>query len=111
MLQHTVREQQRALYWHRKRQERLTPRRVLHETDQLLYWLEECIAQELRLVPGWIMPRLVSVLQTADPQLARRMGGERRPVHVLELLFEAQQLLMDRSIRAREPAPIIPLFR
>ncbi len=112
MIQRTVEEQQRALYWHRKREaERTAPRTLLHETDELLFWLEECLVQRLRIVPGWLMPRLVALLAKADPSLPARLAGERRPAHVMELVYEAQEQLMQQSIRARKPAKIIPLFR
>jgi hypothetical protein len=39
------------------------------------------------------------------------MGSERRPEQVVEFLYRAQEMLMDQSVRSREPAPIIPLFR
>ena len=112
MIQRTVEEQQRALYWHRRRErERTAPRSLLHETDELLFWLEECLVQRLRVVPGWLMPRLVALLGKADPELPRRLGRERRPEQVMELVDEAQEALMRQSIAARRPAPIIPLFR
>ena len=111
MLQQTVTEQARALYWHRQKEERPTPRRVLHESDELLYWLEECLVQKLKFVPGWIMPRLVAVLQSADPELPRELARERRPEQVMEVLFRAQEMLMEQSIKARRPAKVIPLFR
>lgn len=112
MIQRTVEEQQRALYWHRRRErERTAPRNLLHETDELLFWLEECVVQRLRIVPGWLMPRLVALLGTTDPALTSRLGRERRPEQVMELVYEAQEVLMQQSIRARKPARIIPLFR
>lgn len=111
MIQHTVQEQRRKLYWHRRHQERLSPRRLLHESDQLMFWLEECLVQRLKIVPGWLMPRLVTLLARADAELPRRMGSERRPSEVMELLYEAQALLMEESLRSREPARIIPLFK
>jgi len=110
MIEQTVIEQERALYWHRRRQEGPNPRRMLHESDELMYWLEECLVQELRLVPGWLLPRLVALLAAADPRLPRRLGGERRPAQVLQLLYLAQQALMERSTLEREPARVIPLF-
>jgi hypothetical protein len=76
-----------------------------------MFWLEECMVQRLRLVPGWLMPRLVTLLARADSGLPHEMGSERRPEHVLEFMYRAQELLMDQSVRSRQPAPIIPLFR
>lgn len=112
MIQRTVEEQQRALYWHRRRErERTVPRSLLHETDELLFWLEECLLQQLRIVPGWLMPRLVALLGRANPELPRRLGRERRPDQVMELIYEAQEALMAESVASRRPAPIIPLFR
>ncbi len=112
MIQQTVEEQQRALYWHRRRQrEKLTARNLLHESDELMYWLEECLVQKLAMVPGWVMPRLVALLSQADPDLPREMGRERRPEQVMEFVYRAQEMLMEQSVRARRPARIIPLFR
>jgi hypothetical protein len=112
MIERTVLEQQRARYWQsRRRDEEETPRRLLHESDEMLYWLEECLVQGQRIVPGWLMPRLVAVLARADPELPRALSGERRPSEVMEMLYRAQSKLMDESLRARKPAEIVPLFR
>jgi hypothetical protein len=112
MIEQTVLEQQRAMYWHRKRRdEQDTPRRLLHESDELLYWLEECLVQGLRIAPGWLMPRLMTVLARADPQLPRALGVERRPAQLMEILYRAQTNLMEEARRSRQPARIIPLFR
>lgn len=110
MLQRTVEEQERYLRWHRIRQRRLTPRALLRESDELLFWLEECVAEDIRVAPGWLMPRLVRILEQADPRLHQRLGRERRPARVMEVLFDAQRQLMEQSIRGRQPAEIIPLF-
>ena len=32
----------------------MTPRRMLQESDELLFWVEECLVQEIRIVPGWL---------------------------------------------------------
>jgi hypothetical protein len=111
MIEGTVVDQRRAVYWHQRRQERMTPRKLLRESDELMFWLEECMVQQLRVVPGWLMPRLVTLLARADAGLPREMGSERRPEQVVEFLYRAQEMLMDQSVRSREPAPIIPLFR
>jgi hypothetical protein len=112
VISRTVAEQQRALYWHRRRlHDREVPRMLLRETDQLMFWLEECLVQELTIVPGWLMPRLVALMAAAHPSLPARLGRERRPEQVMELVFEVQEQLMEQSIRNRRPAKIIPLFR
>lgn len=112
MIQRTIAEQQRALYWHRQRvSDREGPRALLRESDELMYWLEECVSQRRRLVPGWLMPRLVSLLGKVDAEFPRRLGGERRAAQVMELLYAAQESLMGEAIKARRPARIIPLFR
>jgi hypothetical protein len=111
MIELTVREQRRAVYWRRRDDERATPRWLLRESDELMFWLEECLVQGLRIVPGWLMPRLVRLLARADAELPRRMGAERRPDQLIELLYNAQEQLMEQSVGARRPARIIPLFR
>ena len=44
----------------------MTPRRMLQESDELLYWVEECLVQEVRIVPGWLISRLMVVLRHAQ---------------------------------------------
>jgi hypothetical protein len=111
MLQRTVEEQQLYRYWHRRKQERITPRKLLRESDELIYWLEECLVQNRRLVPSWLLPRLVRVINAAQPQLLSDLGRERRPERVLDVLFRAQEVLMQQAIESRTPARVIPLFR
>jgi hypothetical protein len=112
VIQQTVEEQERALFWHRRKQLQEKPRGLMRETDELLYWLEECLVQNVRLVPGWLMPRVHHVLTHTDRELRDELGRERRPEAVMELLFRAQEVLMDELVRARNRrAEIIPLFR
>jgi hypothetical protein len=112
VISRTVVEQQRALYWHRRRlHDREVPRMLLRETDQLMFWLEECLVQRLKIVPGWLMPRLMVVLQQAHPELPRELGRERRPEQVMEFVYRAQEALMEQAVKARRPAKIIRLFR
>lgn len=75
-----------------------------------MFWVEECLVQELRIVPGWLMPRVRELLRTADPDLARSLDRERRPEAVLDFLFNAQQHFMEACRLSRAPARIIPLF-
>jgi hypothetical protein len=111
MIELTVLEQRRATYWRRREREQSSPRRLLRESDELMFWLEECLVQNLRIVPGWLMPRLVALLVRADIELPRQIGGERRPAALMEFLYTAQERLMDESVKSRRPARVIPLFR
>src|SRR5437667_299283 len=86
MLQQTIEEQERYRRWHRRTRRAMTPRRLLQESDELLFWVEECLVQQVRIVPGWLVPRLMTVLRHAHPQLPARLGRERRPEEVMELM-------------------------
>ncbi len=110
MLQETIEDQERALRWHRRRHRAMTPRRMLQESDELLFWVEECLVQEIRLVPGWLVARLMVVLRQAHPELPGRLGRERRPEQVMEIIYDAQATLMDQACRSRGPGQVIPLF-
>ena len=111
MIELTILEQRRASYWRRRDQEKPSPRHLLRESDELMFWLEECLVQGLNIVPGWVMPRLVRLLARADAELPRLLNGERRPAELMEFLYQAQERLMDQSVSSRRPAAIIPLFR
>lgn len=110
MLQQTIEEQARFLRWHRHGRVAMTPRKLLQESDELLFWVEECLVQGVRIVPGWLIPRLTTVLRHAHPQLPTRLGRERRPEQVMELIYEAQAALMEQACESRGPAKVIPLF-
>jgi hypothetical protein len=110
MLQQTVEEQERDLHWHRRRRRAMTPRRMLQESDELLFWVEECLVQEIRIVPGWLVARLTVVLRQAHPELPGRLGRERRPEHVMEIIYDAQSALMEQACSSRGPGEVIPLF-
>src|SRR6266705_645578 len=79
-------------------------------SDLLLFWVEECVVKEVRLVPGWLVARLMVVLRHAQADLPGRLGRERRPEQVMEIIYDAQAALMDQACRSRGPAEVIPLF-
>src|SRR5436305_6957849 len=110
MLQRTIEEQDMHFKWHRVRNRAVTPRRLLNESDELLYWVEECQVQKVRIVPGWLVARLMVVLRHAHAELPGRLGRERRPDRVMEIIYDAQAALMDDSCRSRGPAEVVPLF-
>lgn len=82
----------------------------MHETDELLFWLEECLVQDVKLVPGWLLPRIAQVITNTDRELLEELGRDRRPDQVMEILFRAQEVLMAETVRSRTPAKVIPLF-
>lgn len=96
--------------WHRMRNRAMTPRHLLNESDELLYWVEECMVRNVRIVPGWLVARLMVVLRHAHPELPARLGRERRPDQVMEIIYDAQAALMDESCKSHGPAEVIPLF-
>jgi hypothetical protein len=110
MLQQTIEEQALHMRWHRRRNRAMTPRRLLQESDELLYWVEECLVQEVHIVPGWLISRLMVILRHAHPELPARLGRERRPGQIMEIIYDAQAALMDQACRSRGPAEVIPLF-
>lgn len=110
MLEQTIEEQERHLHWHRRRRRAMTPRRLLQESDELLFWVEECMVQGIRIVPGWLVARLMVVLRHAHPELPARLGRERRPGRVMDIIYDAQASLMDQACKRRGPAEVIPLF-
>ncbi|GAC1658526.1 MAG: hypothetical protein NVS9B1_18600 [Candidatus Dormibacteraceae bacterium] len=111
MIQRTVEEQERALFWHRRKKLGTKPRNLLHETDDLLYWLEECLVQNVKLVPGWLLPRIAHVISNTDRELHEELGRDRRPDQVMEVLFRAQEVLMAEKVRSRGDAKVIQLFK
>lgn len=111
MIQQTVEEQSRALFWHRRKQLGVKSRNLMHEADELLYWLEECLYQDVKLVPGWLLPRIAHLINHTDRELHEELGRERRPAKVLDVIFKAQEVLMTESIRSRSEAKVIPLFK
>src|SRR5437660_8695346 len=103
MLQQTIEEQERYERWHRRTTRAVTPRRLLQESDELLFWVEECQVQKVRIVPGWLIPRLTAVLRHAHPNLPARLGRERRPEQVMEIIYDAQAALMQQACSNRKP--------
>src|SRR5438309_10115204 len=110
MLQQTIEEQERYRRWHRRTRRAMTPRRLLQESDELLFWVEECLVQQVRIVPGWLVPRLMTVLRQAHPQLPARLGRERRPEQVMEIIYDEQTALMMQACISRCSAHVMPLF-
>src|SRR6266571_3011834 len=100
MLQETIEEQQRYQRWHRAGRKAVTPRRLLQESDELLFWVEECLVQHVRIVPGWLIPRLMTVLRHAHPNLPTRLGRERRPEQVMEIIYDARMLRLDLHLHS-----------
>src|SRR2546421_12358054 len=99
MLEQTIEEQERYVRWHRRRRRAMTPRRLLQESDELLFWGEECLVKEVRIVPGWLVARLMVVLRQAHADLPGRLGRKRRPDQGMEIIYDAQALLFEQAYR------------
>jgi hypothetical protein len=50
------------------------------------------------------------VLRQAHADLPGRLGRERRPEQVMEIIYDAQAALMEQACNSRGPAEVIPLF-
>lgn len=88
-------------------------RRRVQESDALLDLVEECRMRGLALVPASLWGAVVRTVGQVDPELRDELGIDRDPEHVADVLFAAQEKLLDRVRASRTPelAPIIPLFR
>ena len=95
-----------------RRERRRVSRMMLHEADALMDLVEQCRVEDFRLVPLRLWTPVVRLIGTVDAALRTRLGINRHPAHVVDVLFQAQDLLMARSIEERRPfkADIIPLF-
>lgn len=95
-----------------RRERRYRSRALLHHSDALLELVEESRVRGYRLVPTPVWTEVVKLVGDVAGALRDELGIDRRPDHVTEVLFEAQDLLMVRSREERRPmqAEIIPLF-
>jgi hypothetical protein len=50
------------------------------------------------------------ILRQAHADLPGKLGRERRPEQVMEIIYDAQAALMEQACRSRGPAEVIPLF-
>ncbi|MBV8196041.1 MAG: hypothetical protein JOY80_11015 [Candidatus Dormibacteraeota bacterium] len=87
-------------------------RRRVIESDDLLDLIEECRLRDWRLVPSQLWGAVVRAVGDVDPSLRDRLGINRDPEHVADVLFQEQEHLLERVrvSQAPELAPIIPLF-
>jgi hypothetical protein len=82
-------------------------------SDALLDLVEQCRARDHRLVPSQLWSAVARAVREVDTDLRDELGINRDPEHVADILFAAQEVLLTRARRDREPmlAEIIPLFR
>lgn len=95
------------------RRERLSRTRLrVREADALIDLIEECRLRDFRLIPPAVWSAVVRAVGAVDADLRDRLGIDRDPEHVADVLFDAQEILLMRSLESRRPklAPIIPLF-
>ena len=84
----------------------------VRQSDALLDLVEECRIREFRLVPHSLWGAVVRAVGQVDAELRDELGINRDPEHVADVLFAAQERLLDRMRVSQRPelAPIIPLF-
>jgi hypothetical protein len=113
MIERTVLEIAQHRFWAWHRRNTATPRSRLRQSDQLLGLLEECRLRRINLIPTHIWREIVHLLGQLDGSYTERLGIDRSVEANSELLFEAQQALMNEERRRRRPQPakVIPLFR
>lgn len=87
-------------------------RRRVRESDVLLDLVEECRLRDYALIPASLWGAVVRTVGQVDPELRDALGIDRDPEHVAEVLFAAQERLLERVRNSQSPelAPIIPLF-
>lgn len=87
-------------------------RQLLRESDALLELVEECRIRGYHLLPAAVHTGVVRFLRRVDRGLRDELGINRQPDHVSDILFSAQQLLLEQARDDLQPAlaPIIPLF-
>src|SRR5579863_3554584 len=100
----------RDAVWRRPRLSRT--RLQLRESDALVDLVERCRSRRLRLLPAQVWFSVVRFVGGLDEELRDELGINRQVDHVSDILFAAQELLLDRLRDERTPqqARIIPLF-
>ena len=102
---------ERAASFRRRHREHSRDR--LGYADSLMTLIEECRLRNFTLLPPGLWIETVRFLGTVDSRLRDELGIDRHPDHVADVVFEAQQRLMDLCLQRPQPprlAPIIPLF-
>ncbi len=113
MIEQTVLEIARHRFWAWQRRHAPTPRNQLREADQLLGLVEECRLRRIRLIPTPVWRRIVHLLGQIEGRFPQKLGIDRSVERTSEVLFEAQELLMDEVRERRRPQPgkVVRLFR
>ncbi|MDQ2960462.1 MAG: hypothetical protein M3R48_05360 [Candidatus Dormibacteraeota bacterium] len=101
----------RDAVWRRPRVPR--SRLLLRESDSLVEVIERCRERRDRLLPTAVWSAVVRFVGALDASLRDELGINREPGHVSDIMFAAQERLLDRLRDERAPVPgrIIPLFR
>lgn len=83
----------------------------LARTDALLAAVEDCNEGRVHTVPAFVWSEVVTLVREIDGELRQELGHDRQPHHVSNVLFLAQEQLMQQRVYEHLPrlAPIIPL--
>ncbi len=81
---------------------------IIRESDRLLDALERCRAANLRCIPPALVRALFDYLSQTEPDRIATLHRERRPEHLISLLYGIQGQLMEAA-RLRKDLGIVPL--
>ncbi|MHB8718811.1 MAG: hypothetical protein ACYDAC_07970 [Candidatus Dormibacteria bacterium] len=100
----------RDAVWRRPRTSRT--RLLLRESDGLVDLIERCRSAGMQQLSSPVWFAVVRYVGGLDGRLRDELGINRRVEHAAEILFAAQDLLLERLREERSPQParIIPLF-
>src|SRR5258708_3297906 len=92
---------------------RLAPARAaLRDSAALMSLIEEAQENHLSIAPTWLWSAVARIVSHVDSTLRDQLGIDRRPAHLAQILFAAQERLMLDAHRESHPrlATVIPLF-
>src|SRR6058998_3575433 len=114
MLREAIREIQRSNEKSKQRHRQQTASRVqMRRLDHWLGLVEAILEQDRKTVPEPLVTEIAEFVEDIDPKLRRDLvrNRARSATRVLDVLFEAQELLMPRTVTRRGGLVTAPLVR
>jgi len=114
MLREAIREIQRSNEKSRQRLRQVSPTRVqMRRLDHWLGLVEGMLEQDRKTVPEPLVSEIAEFVEDIDPKLRRDLvrNRGRSATRVLDVLFDAQEQLMPRTVTRRGGLATTPLIR